>query len=616
MNITKGLFDHCVIQRNHNDVCETRIEGLMNTGHIPQFKVLGPAGSVSCQLNNVIINESYNAGYQYSFQATLCGIPTGGPYNLLITSGSSLVEICDVLVGDVYLLGGQSNMQGIGRMSGKHPSHLYVRAFYMDDHWGIAEDPLHKLSLAKEPIHSLIAGGRPEPESDTIGVGPGVAFANSLYQMTGAPQGVIACADGGTSMSQWSPTNNDNGIHSLYQAMLRRFQQNGCHVKGLLWYQGCNDANADEAPYYLDKTKEFIASLRRDTGLLNLPVVMVQISRVCYPFDDSRFWNSVQQQQYQIGQEIEVCETVPTIDLEMDDFIHISGNSQTTLGKRCAKAMYHLTVKDNTELPQISLDKVEVVRQADVWNCQINITYKNVCGGLIASGRPTGFSISKDPNDQIGSYIYHTELRGNQVILYTSEVEIDVKNMYLHYGNGFMPYCNITDMDNRSLPVISAIPLGEQRLFSEPCKKAFITEPTYGETFEQINKYTPNEQPAVYRDFYYFYLNTYNKFRFTEKNSFGKITYYIPIESKAEQSGYILFGSGNALKIYNERQLVASVPFSDDLVSPDMYQMPIKLNKGTNLLNIDLFANSHSKAGVFIRFEGIDIEYRKELPWG
>ena len=67
-----------------------------------------------------------------------------------------------------------------------------------------------------DPVHvdlGVVRGGPP----DTVrGVGPAVAFAQEMFRRTGVPQGILACAHGGTSMSQWDPKLKKLGGKSLY----------------------------------------------------------------------------------------------------------------------------------------------------------------------------------------------------------------------------------------------------------------------------------------------------------------------------------------------------------------------------------------------------------------
>ncbi len=102
----------------------------------------------------------------------------------------------------------------------------------------------------------------------------GLSFAVEMVKRTGVPIGLIPCAHGGTSMSQWDPTLKDKGGDSLYGAMIRRFQTIGGKVAGVVWYQGESDASPSAAPKFPTKFEEFVAAVRRDFGQPDLPFYM------------------------------------------------------------------------------------------------------------------------------------------------------------------------------------------------------------------------------------------------------------------------------------------------------------------------------------------------------
>jgi sialate O-acetylesterase len=107
-------------------------------------------------------------------------LPTGGPYRLRFDArtGTGILLAShtgsDVLVGDLWVLAGQSNMQGRGDLIDvERPSPL-VHSFDMTESWVVAEEPLHRLSTARDPVY----GGVP------ANVGPAQA---GLDQPTWAP---------------------------------------------------------------------------------------------------------------------------------------------------------------------------------------------------------------------------------------------------------------------------------------------------------------------------------------------------------------------------------------------------------------------------------------------
>src|SRR5689334_878959 len=86
--------DHAVLQRGQ----PIRVYG--------QAK---PGSEIRIELGNQSALARANAGGQWN--ATLPAMAEGGPYSLRASSGGESQQINDVLVGDVFLCTGQSNMQ-------------------------------------------------------------------------------------------------------------------------------------------------------------------------------------------------------------------------------------------------------------------------------------------------------------------------------------------------------------------------------------------------------------------------------------------------------------------------------------------------------------------------
>ncbi len=455
MQIVAGLADHQVLQRNRNNVSETLVSGSCNTSGILQISVTRNGKSIPGFKNKVL--GRINAG---TFQIKLAGIPIGGPYELTLTldSGERFVAH-DILVGDVWILAGQSNMEGIGLLKKAAAPHPMVRAFYMNDRWAVAKDPIHNLASAVDPVHTDLNGGTPCVRNKAVGVGPGVAFGQTMFNLSGVPQGLIACAHGGTTMTDWNPEQKQLDGKSLYGATLRRFHKNGSRVAGIVWYQGCSDANENDAPLYTDRMKTLVAAFRKDLGNPQLPFGLVQIA--CYHSTitgQEKYWNSIQDQQRLLPKIIKNLITVPAIDLELDDCIHISGSDQQRLGRRLAQALWTLQKGKKAQKPPMEIKAIKKHFTKNLSTLDIEITFKNVEGKLQASGRPYGFTLC-DRKGRVLDLIYRIDLKDNKAILRTANCWI--ADLYVHYGLGCSPYCNITDSADRSLPVFGPIAVSD-----------------------------------------------------------------------------------------------------------------------------------------------------------
>jgi len=452
MRITNGLNNNQVLQRDKNNLSETIIKGITQSAGTVSVKVT----KNNKTLKDFDFRELANLK-KGSFTFKLTGIPVGGPFQIIFKFTSAkgsdaILEFNNILVGDVWILAGQSNMEGVGYLKDAAKPHPLVRAFYMNDKWATAKDPIHNRFAAIDPVHAIINGGANPVRDKHKGVGPGVAFGKEMYRLANVPQGLISCAHGGTSMSQWDPALKKHKNKSLYGALLRRFEKNGSNVAGILWYQGCSDTHPPKnVALYTERMKKLVASFRKDLKLTNLPVVMVQISKAAQCSQGRAGWNNIQNQQRLLPKTIKNLSVVPAIDLSMDDWIHLSGKDQQCLGKRLADAMYFRKSKKQIELKSVRKKINRLCNTID-----IEVEFSNVSGSLQLKGRPWGFALSHFEGSLCDS-IFDIKLNGSKVLVCTSLPADKPHRIFLHYGFGTMPYCSITDSADRSLPVFGPV---------------------------------------------------------------------------------------------------------------------------------------------------------------
>src|SRR5690606_20316072 len=248
------------------------------------------------------------------------------------------------------------------------------------------------------------------PIPAVAGVGPGVAFGQSMHERTGVPQGLLATAHGGTSMSQWDPALRKMGGASLYGSMLRCVRWNGGRAAGVFWYQGESDSAGDAHAHYTGRMKKLVAAMRSDFNDARLPVVAVQIGRVMSTAKSWPTWNAIQHLQHELPKHINRFAVVPAIDLQLDDNIHISGADQHRLGRRAAQAMCSLlgqSYSGTKELPPIEFAGAKLTREPRANFSSAVLTFKNVAGSLRCAGRPMGFTIGEAANSNA---IFKTEI--------------------------------------------------------------------------------------------------------------------------------------------------------------------------------------------------------------
>jgi hypothetical protein len=174
------------------------------------------------------------------------------------------------LEADIWVLAGQSNMQGAGRT----PDTLTDPKIWMmnlDNRWMVARCPLHRIFEATAPAYEIASyqlSGDPGKSMEKTrqffreqaiisrqkpigGVGPGIYFARQVLASTGRPIGLIPCALGGSTIDQWDPAGKIHGDSSLYGAMLNRVRSAGIqNIKGLIWSQGESEAMLGQPETY------------------------------------------------------------------------------------------------------------------------------------------------------------------------------------------------------------------------------------------------------------------------------------------------------------------------------------------------------------------------------
>ena len=234
---------------------------------------------------------------QGKWKITMKTPDAGGPFNIYI-KGQNEIVLKNVLIGEVWLCSGQSNMEmsaqwGIdnGEEEIKNANYPEIRLFtvntstslYPQDHFS------GKWSVCTPEVMKSFSA-------------IGYFFARKLNKELGVPIGIINSRWGGTPAESWMPedaTQKDDFLREaaakqktvpwgpveparIYNAMISPMIQ--FHIAGVLWYQG--EANTINGYAYKEMLSALIGSWRSKWGY-DFPFYFAQIAPYKYgnPFE-------------------------------------------------------------------------------------------------------------------------------------------------------------------------------------------------------------------------------------------------------------------------------------------------------------------------------------------
>lgn len=198
---------------------------------------------------NVSVIGSSVADENGKWELELPAQVAGGNYTLTVINDVERIEYTNIIFGDVYLLGGQSNME-----------------YWMDGLADTKQDLKDNSERANNPnirsVDLLSRGtdGAPNPVEDLPDNGDttwremtageagrasqiGYYFAQQLNEETGRPIGFISAAVGGSPIADWLA----DGSGKLYNN--RVYPCRNFEISGVLFYQGESDENRTADDY-------------------------------------------------------------------------------------------------------------------------------------------------------------------------------------------------------------------------------------------------------------------------------------------------------------------------------------------------------------------------------
>lgn len=182
LKLAQLFSDHVVLQRQKT---------------IPVWGWAAPNESVKVELSNEI--QTVNADESGKWMVNLSPMDAGGPYTLLVSTKTEKLKIEDILIGEVWLLSGQSNMEFMVKQANnfkeesKNANYPQIRHFFVE----------HLVEI--QPQKDLKSGSWIISSNETVGEfsAIGFFFARELYQKLNIPIGLVHSSWGGSQIEGW-----------------------------------------------------------------------------------------------------------------------------------------------------------------------------------------------------------------------------------------------------------------------------------------------------------------------------------------------------------------------------------------------------------------------------
>jgi len=372
---------------------------------------------VSLEGLNVAQGAGFSAGNDGKWLIHLRKLQAGGPFKLTVKGATNTIEIKNVMVGEVWVCSGQSNMEW--PMTASRNPYRDIPA---------AKHPnIRLLRVPKAPSQTPRTEFGPDKDEGTghwvpcnpgdVGKFSAVAyfFGRDLHKARKVPIGLIQSAWGGTAAERWTrkeifdeyPDLKGLKGSDLYNGMIAPLIPFA--IKGVIWYQG--ESNADQAAKYRTLFPAMIKSWRDDWKQPDLPFLFVQLA----PWDvpKRQTWPELREAQLLTAQK--VPNTAMAVITDYGDRKDIHPKDKDPVGARLALCARAIAYKEKIVY---SGPEYESMKADDK---RITLSFKHVGGGLVAkNGALKGFTICGEDTNFVDA---EAEIVGNLVVVHSDKVQ-------------------------------------------------------------------------------------------------------------------------------------------------------------------------------------------------
>ncbi len=387
----------------------------------------------------------------------------GGPFGLTVY-GKNTLRIDNVLVGEVWIASGQSNMA------------MEVKScLNADEEISMARNPMirHfqvKRTKAIEPLEDVAPVGKDSwlntwevCDPSTAGHFSGTAyyFARTLYEERNIPIGIIHASWGGTTAEAWTPRDtleNDPGLKAIledwpaynddeewlkgeYEEFIQEVEKarlegrpaplyfnqpsvlfNGIlapvipyGMRGVIWYQG--ESNAYRACQYRELFPAMISQWRRIWEQGDFPFLFVQLAN--YHFEPQVFPELREAQ----SMTLKLPQTAMAVTIDIGDSTDIHPKNKQEVGRRLALAA------QKTAYGEDILFSGPIYKKMFIEGSKCWLLFDYIGDGLVAKGdgELLGFSVAGKDREFLKA---RARIDGNQIIVWNEEIDQPVAVRY------------------------------------------------------------------------------------------------------------------------------------------------------------------------------------------
>lgn len=426
---------------------------------------------------------SSRADEKGTWELPIRDLKAGGPFLLTFESSGQTREVKNVLVGDVWVCSGQSNMEWKVNQSFEPEK---AKAASKNDRIRLLTIPKRTSTKPETSLNATWKECGPETVGNFSAVG--YFFGRKIQAETGIPIGLIDCSWGGTYAETWTPTEallesptletivNDfkrnipqsvnkykkdldnwkkasekakeegkapprapqnpettpNRPSVLFQGMVTPLL--GLPIKGVIWYQG--EANAGNAYMYRTLFPVMIKAWRKAWNQPDLPFFFVQLApyMAITPQPQESAWAELREAQLLTTKQVPGTGMAVITDVGEEKDIH--PKKKQPVGERLAALAL------NQVYGKSGICSGPVFRAMTIRGSQAVLEFDQTGAGLEARNGPlTGFTMAGPDRVFVAA---QAKIEGDRVVVEAPGVE---KPVAVRYGWANFPVVNLWNKD-------------------------------------------------------------------------------------------------------------------------------------------------------------------------